>query len=131
MATINQKKKNYKNINFSWSPALQKNPQRRGRVLKILTHTPRKPNSALRKVGRILLTNKKKIFAKIPGTGYLPQKYSIVLIRGKGYKDTPSVNYSMIRGALECLPLFNRNSRRSIFGSENKFKIYIKKSLRK
>ena len=131
MGTINQKKKLKKLKNFSWSPALRKNPQLRGRVIRILTHTPRKPNSALRKVGRVLLSNKKKIFTKIPGSGALPQKYSIVLVCGKGYKDTPGVKYSMIRGALECLPLFNRNSRRSKYGTENKFRIYVRRDLRK
>lgn len=130
MSTINQKKKKFKKINFFWSPALKKNPQLRGRVIRVLTHTPRKPNSALRKVGRVVLSNKKKIFTKIPGSGTLPQKYSIVLVKGKGYKDTPGVKYSMIRGALECLPLFNRNSKRSKYGAENKLKIYIKRALR-
>jgi small subunit ribosomal protein S12 len=98
------------------SPALQQAPQRRGRVQRVLTITPRKPNSAKRKAVKLLLSTKRFAIAKIAGSGYLPHKFAIVLIRGKGFKDTPNAKYTAIRGALECLPLFNRNSRRSIFG---------------
>ena len=93
--------------------------------------TPRKPNSALRKIGRILLSNKKKVFTKIPGSGVIPQKYSIVLVRGKGHKDTPSVKYSLVRGIYECLPLFNKKRKRSLYGTPNNQKIYIKKNITK
>lgn len=129
MTTINQYR--FKKKKFKWSPSLGSNPQLRGRILKILITTPRKPNSALRKVARVTLSNKKKIFAKILGSGSIPQKYSIVLVRGKGYKDTPSVKYSILRGVYDCLPLYNKNFRRSIYGSPNKNKIHIRKSLRR
>ena len=123
--------KKYKKKNFCWSPALKKNPQLKGRVMKVLIKTPRKPNSALRKVARVLLSNKKKIFAKIPGSGNIPPKYSSVLVRGKGYKDTPSVKYSLIRGKYDCLGIFSKKRKRSLYGAPNKNKIYIKKKLRR
>ena len=116
---------------FCWSPALKKNPQLRGRFIKMLITTPRKPNSALRKIGRIFLSNKKKIFSKIPGSGVIPQKYSIVLVRGKGHKDTPSVKYSLIRGVYECLPIFQKTRRRSLYGVPNNNKLYIRRVLRR
>lgn len=131
MATINQKKKFIKLKNFTTSPNLKKNPQVRGRFLKMLITTPRKPNSALRKIGRVLLVNKKKIFTKIPGSGSIPQKFATVLVRGKGSKDTPSVKYCLVRGAYECLPLFNKNRRRSIYGTPNNAKLKVRRVLRR
>ena len=71
------------------------------------------------------------MFAKIPGSGAIPQKFATVLVRGKGYKDTPSVKYSLIRGAYECLPLFNKKRKRSLYGTPHNTKIYVKKSLRR
>lgn len=96
----------------------------------MILNTPRKPNSALRKIGKIFLSNKKKVRAKIPGSGTIPQKYATVLVKGKGHKDTPGVKYSLIRGALECLPLFQKTRRRSIYGVAKEDKTYIKRSLR-
>lgn len=102
--------------NFCASPALRRCPQRRGRVQRILIITPRKPNSAKRKALKVLLSTNRHIIVKVAGQGYIPHKYAIILIKGKGFKDTPNAKYTAVRGALECLPLFNRNSRRSIFG---------------
>ena len=131
MSTINQKRQKLVLKNYCLSTALKSNPQVRGRFVKMVITTPRKPNSALRKVGRILLVNKKRVFAKIPGSGAIPQKFATVLVRGKGYKDTPSVKYSLIRGAYECLPLFNKKRKRSLYGTPHNTKIYVKKSLRR
>ena len=105
-------------------------PQSRGRVSKIVILTPRKPNSALRKVGKVFLFNKKKIAVKIPGSGTLPTKYSIVLAKGNGYRDTPGVKYSLIRGSLECLPLFQKTRRRSIYGVKILNKIRVPRYLK-
>lgn len=131
MSTINQKRYKFKNNNFCFSVALKSNPQVRGRFLRMIITTPRKPNSALRKVGRVVLVNKKKIFAKIPGSGSIPQKFATVLVRGKGYKDTPSVKYSLVRGAYECLPLFQKRRKRSIYGAPMIDKIYTRRILRR
>lgn len=115
--------------NFTWARQLLKCPHARGRMIKLFTTSPKKPNSAKRKTGKIILSNKKLIFAKLIGEGYLPQKYSLVLIRGGGFKDTPQVNYSMVRGALECLPVFNKKRRRSHFGVSRASQIAVKEVL--
>ena len=113
-----------------WCPALKSCCQRKGRIVKLMIKTPRKPNSAIRKVARVQLTTNKKVFAKIPGSGTLPQKYNVVLVKGKGYRDTPSVRYSLIRGALECLPLFKKTKRRSIYGVPQPDRIRLRRCLR-
>lgn len=100
-----------------WSPGLLRCPQVRGRVRRFYTTTPRKPNSAKRAVAKIRLSNGKGVIAKLPGEGHPPGKHSVVLVRGHGYKDTPGVGYTMIRGALECISLFNKRRRRSIYGA--------------
>ena len=105
---------------FVASPALQGNPQKRGRYLRTVIITPRKPNSAQRKSGKIRLSNKKIIFAKIPGKGSIPHKFAVVLIRGKGHRDTPSARYSLVRGALECMPIYSKTRRRSVYGRKRK-----------
>jgi small subunit ribosomal protein S12 len=102
---------------FCWSTALKGCPQVRGKFLKQLIITPRKPNSAKRKVGKVVLSNKKRIVVKIPGKGSRPTKYATVLVRGKGHKDTPGVKYSVIRGARECPSLYKKTRRRSIYGA--------------
>jgi small subunit ribosomal protein S12 len=131
MSTINQKNnKNERKKNFCWSPSLKANPQLRARFIKMIINTPRKPNSALRKVGKVILSNKIKVLTKIPGSGHIPQKYAVVLVEGKGHKDTPSIKYSLVRGSLECLPLFNRKSRRSVYGVPDNNKIHTKKALK-
>jgi small subunit ribosomal protein S12 len=118
MTTFNQRRRKIRRpqSNFCASPALRQCPQRRGRIFRLIVKSPRKPNSARRKAAKIKLTTGRFIIAKISGSGYTPTKYAIVLIRGKGFKDTPNAKYTIIRGALECIPLFNRNSKRSRYG---------------
>lgn len=111
--------------NFTWTRQLFKCPQARGRIVKILSASPKKPNSAKRKTAKMILSNRKLIFAKIIGEGYIPQKYGLVLVRGRGFKDTPQVNYTIIRGALECLPVFDKKRRRSHFGVSRSDQIAI------
>ncbi len=104
--------------NHCASAALLRCPQVRGRVRRFYTTTPRKPNSARRAVAKIGLTNGKGVIAKLPGMGSPPSKHAVVLVRGHGYRDTPGVGYTMVRGALECLALFNKRRRRSIYGAK-------------
>lgn len=113
-----------------WCPALKSCCQRRGRIIKMMIRTPRKPNSAIRKVARVSLSTDKRVFAKIPGSGVLPQKYNVVLVRGGGYRDTPSVKYSLVRGSLECIPIFKKTRRRSIYGVPMTDRIRLRKCLR-
>jgi small subunit ribosomal protein S12 len=98
------------------SCALGQVPQRRGRYIRSFITTPRKPNSAQRKVGKVRLTNGRIIGGKIMGRGYVPHKFAVVLVRGGGHRDTPGIRYSLIRGALECLPVMTKTRRRSIYG---------------
>lgn len=118
MATLVQLSKNNRISKkaYSWSTALFQNPQKRGRFIRQTVTTPRKPNSAIRKIGKVLLCNQKRITVKLAGSGYYPNKFATVLIRGKGYKDTPGVKYTVIRGKLECIPLLGKKNRRSIYG---------------
>ncbi len=119
MTTTNQRRRKIRKPqkNFVASPGLQKCPQRRGRITRLLILAPRKPNSARRRAAKIRMTTGRFLIAKIPGTGYLPIKFAVVLVKGKGFNDTPNAKYSMIRGALECMPMFDRQSRRSKFGA--------------
>ncbi len=102
---------------YTRSPALQGNPQKRGRFVKLVIITPRKPNSAKRKVGKIRLSNGKRVSVKMPGKGNYPHKFAVVLVRGGGHRDTPGVGYSAIRGAMECMPLFEKRRKRSLYGN--------------
>ena len=99
-------------------PALESNPQKKGICLKIFLRTPKKPNSALRKLARLRLTNGKKVTAYIPGEGHKLQEYSTVLIRGGRVKDLPGIKYHMIRGKLDFLGLKNRKTSRSKYGTK-------------
>ncbi|MFH1038643.1 MAG: 30S ribosomal protein S12 [PVC group bacterium] len=85
------------------APALEKCPQRRGVCLMVKTATPKKPNSALRKIARVRLTNNMEITAYIPGVGHNLQEHSLVLVRGGRVKDLPGVRYHIVRGALDCM----------------------------
>ena len=96
--------------------ALRKNPQQKGICLKVFTATPKKPNSALRKVARIRLSNGSVITAHIPGEGHNLQEYSIVLVRGGRARDLPSVRYKLIRGKYDLEPVKGRRTRRSKYG---------------
>jgi len=103
----------------SKSPALKACPQRRGVCLQVRTMTPKKPNSALRKVARVRLTNGYEVTAYIPGEGHNLQEHSVVLIRGGRVKDLPGVRYHIIRGALDTLGVENRKTSRSKYGAKN------------
>ncbi|MGM0440542.1 MAG: 30S ribosomal protein S12 [Chlamydiota bacterium] len=100
----------------SKSPALQKCPHRRGVCLQVKTKTPKKPNSALRKVAWVRLSNGQEVIAYIPGEGHNLQEHSIVLVRGGRVKDLPGVRYHIVRGALDCAPVSNRTQSRSKYG---------------
>jgi small subunit ribosomal protein S12 len=118
MPTINQLVKyGRKKINAkSKSPALQNCPQRRGVCLIVKTQTPKKPNSALRKVARVRLTNGEEVTAYIPGEGHNLQEHSVVLVRGGRVKDLPGVRYHIVRGALDTLGVDGRHRGRSKYG---------------
>lgn len=105
-------------INKTKSPALSRCPQRRGVCTRVYTTTPKKPNSALRKVARIRLTNKMEVTAYIPGVGHNLQEHSIVLIRGGRVKDLPGVRYHIVRGALDTLGVADRRQGRSKYGAK-------------
>ncbi len=98
------------------SPALQSCPQKRGVCTRVYTSTPKKPNSALRKVARVRLTNKMEVICYIPGEGHNLQEHSIVLIRGGRVKDVPGVRYHIIRGALDASGVEGRKRSRSKYG---------------
>ncbi|MDP3980863.1 MAG: 30S ribosomal protein S12 [Chlamydiota bacterium] len=102
------------------SPALRSCPQRRGVCLVVKTMTPKKPNSALRKVARVRLTNGEEISAYIPGVGHNLQEHSIVLVRGGRVKDLPGVRYHIVRGVLDTGGVQNRKQSRSKYGAKNK-----------
>ncbi len=100
------------------APALTQCPQRRGVCLLVKTQTPKKPNSALRKVARVRLTNGQEVTAYIPGEGHNLQEHSMVLVRGGRVKDLPGVRYHIIRGTLDCLGVENRKRGRSKYGAK-------------
>ena len=102
----------------SGAPALQQNPQRRGVCTRVYTVTPKKPNSALRKVARVRLTNGIECTTYIPGDGHNLQEHSIVLIRGGRVKDLPGVRYKIIRGSLDTQGVKNRQQARSRYGAK-------------
>lgn len=103
----------------SKSSALDSCPQRRGVCLRVYTTTPKKPNSAMRKVARVRLTNGKEINAYIPGEGHNLQEHSIVLIRGGRVKDLPGVRYHILRGALDTSGVQDRKQSRSKYGTKS------------
>ena len=105
-------------IDKSKSPALTSCPQRRGVCTRVYTTTPKKPNSAMRKVARVRLTNGFEVTAYIPGEGHNLQEHSIVMIRGGRVKDLPGVRYHIIRGALDTSGVDGRNQRRSKYGTK-------------
>lgn len=100
------------------APALQNCPQRRGVCVRVYTTTPKKPNSALRKVARVRLTNGYEVSAYIPGEGHNLQEHSIVLIRGGRVKDLPGVRYHIIRGTLDTAGVNDRKQGRSLYGTK-------------
>ena len=100
------------------TPALKGAPQRRGVCTRVFTHTPKKPNSALRKVARVRLTSGVEVTAYIPGEGHNLQEHSIVLVRGGRVRDLPGVRYKIIRGALDAAGVKNRKQARSRYGAK-------------
>ena len=120
MATINQlvRKPRKRKATKSGVPALQACPQRRGVCTRVYTTTPKKPNSALRKVARVRLTNGFEVSSYIPGEGHNLQEHSVVLIRGGRVKDLPGVRYHIIRGTLDTQGVADRRQRRSKYGAK-------------
>ena len=120
MPTINQlvRKSREKVSKRNKVPALKSCPQKRGVCLRVYTTTPKKPNSALRKVARVRLTNGMEVTAYIPGEGHNLQEHSIVLIEGGRVKDLPGVRYHIIRGTLDTQGLEKRRQRRSKYGAK-------------
>jgi len=100
------------------SPALQKCPQKRGVCLQVKTKTPKKPNSALRKIARVRLSNGEEVIAYIGGEGHNLQEHSIVLVRGGRVKDLPGVRYHVVRGSLDCAAVKDRKQSRSKYGAK-------------
>ncbi len=100
------------------APALEGSPQKRGVCIRVYTQTPKKPNSALRKVGRVRLTNAVEVTAYIPGIGHNLQEHSIVLVRGGRVKDLPGVRYHIIRGTLDAAGVEGRMQGRSKYGAK-------------
>ncbi|WP_027002791.1 30S ribosomal protein S12 [Hugenholtzia roseola] len=120
MPTIQQlvRKGRVEIIKKSKSPALDSCPQRRGVCTKVYTTTPKKPNSAMRKVAKVRLTNQTEVIAYIPGEGHNLQEHSIVLIRGGRVKDLPGVRYHIVRGALDTSGVEGRKQSRSKYGTK-------------
>ncbi|MBL7917661.1 MAG: 30S ribosomal protein S12 [Bacteroidia bacterium] len=120
MPTISQlvRKGRYKAENKSKSAALDSCPQRRGVCTKVYTTTPKKPNSAMRKVAKVRLTNKEEVIAYIPGEGHNLQEHSIVLVRGGRVKDLPGVRYHIVRGSLDTAGVEGRKQQRSKYGAK-------------
>ena len=120
MPTINQlvRKGRQKVRKKTTAPALVSCPQRRGVCVRVYTTTPKKPNSALRKVARVRLTNQMEVTAYIPGIGHNLQEHSIVLVRGGRVKDLPGVRYKIIRAALDCAAVSDRKQARSRYGAK-------------
>jgi small subunit ribosomal protein S12 len=120
MARIKQlcSKARKKKIKWNKVPALEQNPQKKGVCVKVFTKTPRKPNSALRKVAKVKLTNGRKVDAYIPGIGHNLQEYSVVLMRGGRVKDLPGVKYHLVRGKFDFSGLHERKTSRSKYGGK-------------
>ena len=122
MPTINQlvRKGRKQAAEKSKTPALKGNPQKRGVCTRVYTTTPKKPNSALRKVARVRLTNGMEVTAYIPGIGHNLQEHSVVLVRGGRVKDLPGVRYKVVRGTLDAAGVSDRKKARSQYGVKKK-----------
>ena len=120
MPTINQlvRKPRKAIVKKTKTPDLEGNPQRRGVCTRVYTTTPKKPNSALRKVARVRLTNKREVTSYIPGIGHNLQEHAVVLVRGGRRKDLPGVRYTIIRGALDTQGVDKRKQARSRYGAK-------------
>jgi small subunit ribosomal protein S12 len=120
MPTINQlvRKGRGRSVYRTKAPALRQNPQKRGVCLQVRTMTPKKPNSALRKIARVRLSNGEEVTAYIPGEGHNLQEHSIVLVRGGRVPDLPGVRYHIIRGTLDTAGVEDRKQGRSKYGAK-------------
>ena len=120
MPTISQlvRQGRTKIVSKTKSPALQNSPQKRGVCVRVFTQTPKKPNSALRKVARVRLTNGMEVTTYIPGEGHNLQEHSVVLIRGGRVKDLPGVRYHILRGVLDTQGVKDRKQARSLYGAK-------------
>jgi small subunit ribosomal protein S12 len=120
MPTISQLVRKGRTLSLSKtkSPALKACPQKRGVCIRVYTTTPKKPNSALRKVARVRLTNQMEVTTYIPGVGHNLQEHSIVMIRGGRVKDLPGVRYHIVRGTLDTVGVANRKQGRSKYGAK-------------
>jgi len=126
MATLNQlcKKRRQKKRKLNKTPALDKCPQKKGICTKLVIRTPKKPNSALRKIVKLRLSNNKTVYAYIPGEGHNLQEYSTVIMRGGRVKDLPGIKYHLVRGKLDFSGLASRKTSRSKYGTK-KIKKYL------
>lgn len=124
MPTLNQlvRKGRQEVVKKSTAPALEESPQKRGVCTRVSTTTPKKPNSALRKIARVRLTNGIEVTTYIPGIGHNLQEHSVVLVRGGRVKDLPGVRYHLVRGALDSAGVENRQQARSKYGAKRKKK---------
>ena len=122
----------YTKKHASRTPALQKRPQVKGIVTRVTTMSPKKPNSAVRHVAKVALTNGLRVTARIPGIGYICSKYNRVLVTGGRANDLPGVGYTIIRGVYDFSPVIFKKKRRSVYGTSRPegFTRYVKKSLR-
>jgi len=122
MSTINQlcKKNRLKKSRLSKSPALDFSPQKKGMCVKVFLRTPKKPNSALRKLAKVRLTNNKIVTAYISGEGHKLQEYSSVLVKGGRVKDLPGVKYHLVRGVMDFQGLDSRRTSRSKYGTKKR-----------
>jgi small subunit ribosomal protein S12 len=120
LPTLNQlvRKGRRKLTQKSAAPALERSPQKRGVCTRVSTTTPKKPNSALRKIARVRLTNGVEVTAYIPGIGHNLQEHSVVLVRGGRVKDLPGVRYHLVRGTLDAAGVENRSQARSKYGTK-------------
>ena len=135
MATLKQsefRKKNYSKKHPSRTPALQTRPQVKGIVTKVTTMSPKKPNSAVRHVAKVSLTNGLRVTARLPGVGYICSRYNRVLVTGGRANDLPGVGYTLVRGVYDFSPVIFKRKRRSVYGVSRPdgFTSYVKKSLR-
>ena len=117
---------------FSRTPALQKRPQVKGIVTRVTTMSPKKPNSALRHIAKVRLTNKLRVTARVPGVGYICSKYNRVLVNGGRANDLPGVGYTLIRGVKDFSPVLFKKKRRSVYGASRPdgFTKHVRRSLR-
>ena len=135
MATLAQasnRVKQYTKKHASRTPALHQRPQVKGIVTKVTTMSPKKPNSAVRHVAKVALTNGLRVTARVPGVGYICSKYNRVLVTGGRANDLPGVGYTIIRGVFDFSPVIFKKKRRSVYGTSRPegFTKYVKKSLR-